>query len=211
MPAPKAQQTREEVLALARQGHSVRAIETMLKGRGMTIGKSAIAELVKLYRAGAVAEAARAPEPPKGPPPASAGPTAAADGAGAPPSVEVLDPAEVANLDLAELVRIAGLFTRVLEIATNAGDVRVVAGLLASRITIAREIARLRPPVLPDPAKDPANLAARDELRARLGRAVEAARQSDAALEQLRAHLQRAEEEAARRRPAEPEKALEGP
>lgn len=205
MGAPKSAKTRDQVVALAKAGHSVRTIEAMLAKRGVQVGKSTIAEVVKLYRAGALTAPAPAPAPAaRAAPPAPAGAaTQAPAPASSPTDVKDLDPTEVADLDLAELVKLARLFHRQIRIATKVGDVKLVAGLLSSRVLVAREIARLRPVVPADPAKDPANLEARELLRVRLEQLVESARTSDAALDLMRGHLRRAEQDAEVRRRAE--------
>lgn len=215
MPARKPDGTRAEVIELAKAGHSVRAIEGILAKRKVQFGKSAIAELVRLYRAGGVPEpkastgkpAGKAPAP-KAPAPVASSRTSPATSPappstsrpGRPPDDETpLDAAEVADLDLAQLVGLARLFDTNLRAAVTEKDTKLAAWLLGARKTVSQEIARLRPPVLPDPDKDPANLLARDELRARLERAVEAYEGSSAGLSQLRAHVARAEAAAARR------------
>ena len=205
MPAPTPTKTRAQVVALAKAGHSVRTIEGMLAKRGVHVGKSTIAELVKLYRAGALPDVAPAPSSPKASSRTPAAPTAAAltPATSSVEGVKELDPTEVADLHLAELVKLARLFHRQIRLATKVGDVKLVSGLLSSRMLVAKEIARLRPVVPADPAKDPANLEARDLLRERLEQLVESARTSDPALELLRAHLKRAEETAQVRRRAE--------
>jgi hypothetical protein len=96
----------------------------------------------------------------------------------------------VADLDLGQLAKLAELFDERLRAAVKTGDVRLAGWLLGARRTVSQEISRLRPPVLPDPAKDPANVIARDELRARLVAAVASYHQSAAGRAQLRAHLE---------------------
>ena len=192
MPARKPDSIRDQVIDLAKQGHGSRSIEAILAKRKVQIGKSAIAEIVRQYRAGAIPDPAlkTIPAPTKaGPPvlraPAPTTPPAEGGGEGG--------PVEVADHDLAELAKLATLFDVRLRGAVKVGDVRLAGWLLNARRTVAQEIAKLRPPILPDPAKDPANVLARDELRARLEAAVESFHKSDAGRAQLRAHLERVE------------------
>ena len=190
MPAPKSDQIRDQVLTLAKEGHSPRTIEGILAKRGVRIGKSAIHELVRLYRAGAI------PDPiARGSSTSSSGtstpsaPTLPSDATGT-----ALDVGAVADLDLEQLVALASLFETRLRSALDVGDVRLAGWLLNARRTVAQEVARLRPPVLPDPARDPANVSAREELRARLLSAVASYERSDAGRAQLRSHLARLDE-----------------
>lgn len=194
MPPPKAEGVREQVLALVKEGHSVRAIETILAGRGVKIGKTAIADIAKQFHAGTLKP--KRSKPAAAPPPRApvTAPEAGAEEAPAP-----LDPAAVADLDIEDLCALAKLLRIRLRKAVKAGAVKLVPVLLTSKLIVSREIAKLRPPASPDPAKDPANQEAREALRARLEQLVASAHQSGAGLEQLRAHLARAEEEAARR------------
>lgn len=101
-----------------------------------------------------------------------------------------LDLESIPDLDLAELRGLSALFQDKLTAALAVGDVRLAKGLLEGRILVAREVARLRPPTPPDPARDPANVAAREDLRARLERLREASRASPPAVEQARAWLE---------------------
>jgi hypothetical protein len=219
MPARKQDGTRDQVIELAKAGHSARAIEGILAKRQVKFGKSAIAELVRLHRAGKVAgpaaKASAGKPSPKVPAakaaPATPAPTPTAPATGPPPAAapsmpgrrpddeSPLDPAEVADLDLEQLVALARLFDATLRSALAEKDTRVAGWVLGARRVLSQEIAKLRPPVIPDPDKDPANLAARDELRTRLERVTDAYQGSPAGLAQLRAHVARAEAAAERR------------
>ena len=170
--APRqSQKVKAKALELAKEGHPVRTIEEMLDKLGMTMGKSAVAALVKEYRAN---------------------PAQGAASAGAPVSTNV-EPElgdSVPDLDLGELRTLSKLFDEKLRAATEAGDVKLAKGLLDARLVTAREIARLRPATPPDPARDPANVEAREELRARLERLRDASRASEPARAQARAWLE---------------------
>lgn len=208
MPAPKPAEIRAQVAELVRTGHSARAIEGLLAKRGVKVGRTVIAELAKQVRAGtlkAPAAKAAAVAPPAAPkaaavsPPPTPGPAAPRPPT-APELAETPDPAEVADLDLRRLAEMAALVDDRMRTATLEGDVRLIETFLKTRERLSLLIAKVRPVIPPDPAKDPANTAARDDFRARLERAVDSSLGSDAGLDQLRAHVRRCEEAAALRR-----------
>ncbi|MEZ4293988.1 MAG: hypothetical protein R3B70_03345 [Polyangiaceae bacterium] len=126
-------------------------------------------------------------------------------GADLPAELAGLDAADLADRDLAGLVQLANLLDASLRSALAVRDARLASSLWSVRERVSLAIARLRPPVPPDPAKDPANVQARDALRARLERLVASGRESGAGLAQLRAHVAEAEAEAQRRGDAEAE------
>ena len=169
MPPPKSPKVRAKAIELAKAGHSARTIEQMLDGLGLAMGKSAVAALVKEYRANPNLGA-------ESPAPVAEGPSSEGD-------------ESPCDLDLSELRELSTLFGDKLRLATDSGDVRLAKGLLEARLVTAREIARLRPATPPDPARDPANVEAREELRARLERLREASRASEPARAQARAWL----------------------
>lgn len=208
MPAPKTAEIKAEVIKLLKGGHSTRAIEAMLLKRRIKVGRTTVSDLARQFRAGALQPAKQEDPPTIAAPPAAL--AEVSERVSEPLSGPVeLDPTHVADLDLRSLARGARLADRTLKAALRVGDIKLVESLLKTRERLSMLIARLRPPVLPDPAKDPANVTARDELRAKLERAVEASQASDAGLEQLRAHLRRAEEAAALRHASEAEPAPE--
>lgn len=156
MARPKKDAERAAALDLARTGHSSRTIETMLRARGIELGRSTIAQLVKDTRA----EAMRTPRP-------TSTPFAAAQ-----TGTDATEPLDLSGSDLGQLWRLSCMFDAKIREALDAGDMRLMRQMLDGRILVAREIASLRPPTPIDPAKDPGHTPARDALRERLAAAV---------------------------------------
>lgn len=170
MPRPKKpEEVRRKVIELGRAGHSSRQIEAIMERDGTPVDHATAAALVTAARV----EAMRSSAPPRG----------------AVEATEV-DPDAIPDLDLRGLYEMSTLFQTKIQSALDVGDALLAGKLLDGRITVAREVARLRPPVPPDPTKDPANVAARDELRARLERLRAASVASEPAREQVRAYLE---------------------
>jgi hypothetical protein len=207
MSAKTPQSIREQIVTLRKSGHSTRSIETILAKRGVTVGKSTIASVAKQHRSSG-APAPRSTRASSSTASPVLGGTllrqqvaAAQDAAEGhlPPELAGLDPLAIPDMDLHQLAAIAALLDTASRSAVREKDARLAGQLWDLREKVSRAIARLRPPVLPDPAKDPANTAARDEIRARLMKLVHSARKSDAGLALLRAHLEVAERAKAQR------------
>lgn len=87
-------------------------------------------------------------------------------------ALALLGPAGSAELDVGQLERLAAAMTVELEARLRARDWRGLQALVKTRLELSTTLARIRPPPVPDPDADPANLAAVDELRARIERLV---------------------------------------
>lgn len=189
MPAPTSPEVRRQVLELSSKGHTSRVIAAMLGKRGIGIGHVTVQSIIN-----------RAPQGS----PSGAGATTlnreAETAGGAPPptvpgvDVEGLDAAALADMDLVQLTKLGVLLDDSIQSAVRFKETRLLGGLYKTRQMVSNDIARHRPPVAPDPARDPANTVARDELRRRLERLLASSRQSGAGLALLEAHVVRARE-----------------
>lgn len=173
---------RARALELLRDGLSVRGVEDRLRMEGMRFGKSSIAELAKAAakappKAAAVEPSAVPSETP------AASSAAAVEPSAAPPA---FDPG---MRDVAQLEATAELFSARIQRAIKEADLRVLAGLVPLRLQISQTLARVRPPPKLDPEADPSNLAAREELLARVERLAAEAEATEATRAAIRAHL----------------------
>lgn len=173
MPKAASRDLQERVLALLREGLSVRGVEARLRAEGTPLGKSAIAELDKRRRAEG------RPSPP-------------AEG-------EPWDPigGDPAELDVGQLGRVAAKLTERLEHALATDDFRALSQLTPLRLQVSATLARVRLPPKVDPEADPANVAAREELRSRVEQLAAELERTPEARAAVRAHLDRLDAEGA--------------
>lgn len=209
MPRAKTPAVRERALELIRGGMSVRGAEERLAAEGHKVSKSTVASLAR--------EARKSPRPS----PTTSAPSASTraqetaspaeqHGSTAPPAEKAAEPQLDAALlasfegdvDVRQLERVAARLSARMEKAIQDGDLTVLKSLMPLRLQLAQTIARVRPPPEADPEADPANIAAREQLRARIGLLVAEAESADATREAIREHLARLDAIAARERAA---------
>lgn len=170
-----------------RGGASVRAIEERLRAEGIPVSKSTVGRIAMAAQKGPVKPTttpAKRTEP--SPPPLEE-----------PLSDEVVATFE-GQTSLQQLTRIASRYSARIDRAIETGELQVLQRMTPLLLQVNQMIARVRPPEIPDPASDPSNLAARDQVRARIALLVAEAENTEAARAALRAHLDRLDEAAAR-------------
>ncbi len=189
---------RREVKRLQAQGASSRSIETYFSRQGKRVSKSTIAVYMRQP-----ADAPRVTPTGRVIPPIDP-PSAASREAfeWLPPEArstynpEIDDPEQAADTSLALLVDAELAIHGALRLALDEGRIKEVEKLTASKISTASAIAKLRPPPVLDPERDPGNIAQRDILLGKIETAVAVFETAPEVRRSIRANLDKINETA---------------